>query len=54
MEQEVLIQLIGSLGFPIAVAIWFMVKSSKDAQQMCECLRELKEVIIVLKEKIGK
>jgi len=54
MEQQVFIQLIGSLGFPIAVAIWFMMKGSKDSQQICECLRELKEVILILQEKIDK
>ena len=54
MEQGIIIQLIGSLGFPITVAVWFMVKSSKDTQIMCECLRELKEAILILQEKINK
>lgn len=54
MGTEVFIQLIGSLGFPIAVAIWFMVKGSKDTERMCECLRDLKEAISILQEKIDR
>jgi len=53
MDANMIYQMVGSLGFPIVVAIWFMVKSSKDTQQICNCLYELKEAINILKAGIG-
>jgi hypothetical protein len=43
--------LIGQYGFPAFVAIWFMVKSSKDSEKMTQALTELKIVIEKLTEK---
>jgi hypothetical protein len=52
MDVTLIQQLIASLGFPIFVAIWFMVKSSKDMQALTNTLNELKEVISLLNAKI--
>ena len=51
---EVIMQIVGSLGFPIFVAIYMLMKLSKDSESICECLNKLERVIAVLTERIEK
>ncbi|MEM3713466.1 MAG: hypothetical protein QXF82_00800 [Nitrososphaeria archaeon] len=44
-------KIIGSIGFPVFVAIWFMVKSSQDAAKMTQALNELRDAILILNSK---
>ena len=54
LSWNVITQIISSLGFPIFVACFFLFKTSKDTERMCECLRDLKEAIRILQEKIDR
>jgi len=40
-----IIKLIQQIGFPIAVALWFMFRTDKKIEKMTEALREVKEVL---------
>lgn len=44
---------VSQVGFPIFVAGWLLLKSSKDAQMVAEALREVKTAVELLKEKVG-
>lgn len=44
METEI-VSLIGSLGFPIAACVWFMVKGSKDSEKNTEALNGVKTAL---------
>ena len=46
-------QIISNLGFPIFVAVWMLLKSSKDAENITKALLELKVVIEKLSDKCG-
>jgi len=46
MIEDVLIQSIGSLGFPIFVATYFMFKTEKILKGNTEALNSIKEVIL--------
>lgn len=48
---EVVTQVIQNLGFPIFVAIWLLLKTSKENREMKEVLTQLKNVIEI---KIGE
>lgn len=48
MEMDVITQLIGSVGFPIAafcMLFWFVVRQNESIVQMTEILVELKALI---------
>ncbi|MBT9131459.1 MAG: hypothetical protein DDT41_01765 [candidate division WS2 bacterium] len=45
MEIGVIIDLIQSVGFPIFVVIWLLVRSEKKDERMIEALGELKKVV---------
>lgn len=60
MEITEISNLIGSLGFPIFVAVWMLVTQQKESDahreevnKLTEALNELKTVITVLSEKIN-
>jgi hypothetical protein len=40
-----IVQIISSLGFPIAVALWFMIVDYKQNKQMLEVLQELTKAV---------
>lgn len=42
--------IIGQLGFPIFVAVWMLMKSSKDNEKMTTAINELKTAIQVMNE----
>jgi hypothetical protein len=54
MDVQAASQLIGQLGFPIFVAIFMLVKQSKDTQNMATILTELRTTIQSLSDKIDK
>lgn len=43
---------IGTLGFPIFVAVWMLSKNSKDSENIATALRDLKEAIVILNARI--
>jgi hypothetical protein len=47
-----LIQLIGSLGFPIAVAAYFIVEINKTLGQLLMAIKDLSQEITLLKEAV--
>lgn len=54
MEMEMITQLIGSVGFPVAafcMLFWFVVRQNESIDQMTEILVELKTLI---KQKLNK
>lgn len=51
MELTVIQQLISSLGFPIFVAIWLLIKSSKDMEKMTKALISLEKAILQINER---
>lgn len=54
MDVQVVSQLIGQLGFPIFVAVFMLVKQSKDTENMTSVLKELQGTIQTLANKIDK
>lgn len=44
METQVT-QLIGQLGFPMFVAVWMLIKQSKDTQALTEAIKNLNTAI---------
>lgn len=56
MDNEtvnIVTQVIGQLGFPIFVAVYMLLKSSKDNEKITTALNELKEAILLLNSRIG-
>ena len=51
MELTVIQQLISSLGFPIFVAIWLLIKSSQDMEKMTKALISLEKAILQINER---
>lgn len=45
---------IGSLGFPIFVAVWMLYRSSKDSQDLRGAIQELTKMVTLLYEKEGR
>ncbi len=45
MDIAVMIDLVQSVGFPIFVVIWLLVRSEKKDERMIEALGELKKVV---------
>ncbi len=45
--------IIGQLGFPIFVAVFMLIKGSKDNEKITVALNELKEAILLLNSKIN-
>lgn len=54
MDIQTVSQLVGQLGFPIFVAVFMLVKQSKDTEQMTSVLKELQGTIQSLANKIDK
>lgn len=54
MDINVISQVISSLGFPIFVAVYMLLKSSNDSKKICECLIRLEKVILILAERCKK
>lgn len=54
MDVQVVSQLVGQLGFPIFVAVFMLVKQSKDTENMTAILTKLQATIESLSEKIHK
>lgn len=52
MGVEVYAQLIGSLGFPIFTAIWFMKQSAADKKALQEVQEKNTEALVSLKASI--
>jgi len=50
MDINVITNLISSIGFPIFVAVWLLLRSDKREQETQEILTDLKAVIISLTE----
>jgi len=48
MDIESVSQIINSMGFPIFVAVFMLIKQSKDTQQMRDTLHELNNSIQLL------
>lgn len=46
--------LISSLGFPIFVAVWMLIKNSKDAAEVKQAINELTTAIKLLSERNEK
>lgn len=44
----------GQFGFPIFVAVWYMLKQSKDTQQMAEALSKLTDAINLMMVRKGE
>lgn len=60
MDLNTITSLIGSLGFPIFVAVWMLWKSDKETQEhheevakLSEAINDLKVVVTVLSEKFN-
>lgn len=51
MFENDFVTLIAQVGFPIAVAVWFMVKGNQTIQNNTKAINELKNVIIELLKK---
>lgn len=45
MEQEQVINLIGTLGFPIAVCIFLLVERSKTTKELIKAIQDLGLII---------
>lgn len=45
MVYEEITQLISTVGFPIAVTVWFMIRTEKVISSNTEALFQIKEVI---------
>lgn len=54
MSIDIVQQLISSLGFPIFVTVWFMVKSSKEMKCMTEALNKIEYSLVKLSEGLNK
>jgi hypothetical protein len=54
MDVQTAGQLIGQLGFPIFVAVFMLVKQSKDTENMTKVLAGLQATIQSLSDKIDK
>lgn len=54
MDVQVVSQLVGQLGFPIFVAIFMLVKQSKDTENMSKVLAQLQVAIEHLSTKLDK
>lgn len=54
MDIQAISQLVGQLGFPIFVAVFMLVKQSKDTENMTSVLKDLQGTIQVLSDKIDK
>lgn len=54
MDVQVVSQLVGQLGFPIFVAVFMLVKQSKDTENMTAILTKLQATIESLSDKIHK
>jgi GTP-binding protein EngB required for normal cell division len=54
MDVQAWVQIIGQLGFPIFVAVFMLVKQSKDTEQMTGVLKELQVTIQSLVNKMDK
>ena len=54
MEVEMISQLIGQMGFPIFVAVFMLVKQSKDTENISRILTELKVAIEALSKDSNK
>ena len=52
MEMQAVTQLVGQLGFPIFVAVFMLIKQSKDTEQMTQILTKLQATIESLASKI--
>ena len=46
--------IIGSLGFPIFVAVWMLYRNSQDSKNLVEAIQELTKMVTLLYEKEGK
>lgn len=46
-----IISIVKDVGFPIFVAVWFIVKDSKEKQKTREVLQELSNMIKIMSEK---
>lgn len=47
------VAIIGTLGFPIFVTIWFMYRNEKVLERNTEAINALKEILIELCEKVN-
>lgn len=54
VDAQAVSQLIGQLGFPIFVAVFMLVKQSKDTENMSKILTELQSAITSLTSKIDR
>jgi hypothetical protein len=54
MDVQTVSQLVGQLGFPIFVAVFMLVKQSKDTEQMTAILTKLQTTIESLADNIEK
>lgn len=52
--MQAISQLVGQLGFPIFVAVFMLVKQSKDTENMTSILTKLQATIESLADKIDK
>lgn len=48
MDVQTLTQTINAVGFPIFVAVFMLIKQSKDTQQMRDTLTQLNNSIVLL------
>lgn len=46
--------IIGSLGFPIFVAVWMLYRNSQDSKNLVEAIQELTKMVTLLYEKEGR
>lgn len=51
--MEELTQFISTVGFPIAVAAWMLIKTSKDSENLRTAVSELTTVVRSLTDKMG-
>jgi hypothetical protein len=52
MMQEI-INAINTVGFPIFVAVFFLIKASKDTQELKKAIEDLTIVVKILAEREG-
>lgn len=50
---DIVTKLIGNLGFPIFVAVFMMLKNSKDTQALTDAINTLANKIDVLMNEVG-
>lgn len=53
MDANALQQLISTVGFPIFVAVWYMMKTSKDTANLTQAVTDLTQMLKIMQAQIN-